>query len=226
MKAMLLAAAVVSAIAGTATAQTRSGVLNTLHVQRLVATDTPASHAALSRHFIALADVYAAKAARYNGMASVASGNPNRTAPVTTSARRVRQAEEMTTLWHAARAMAAYHQLLSVGASPTAPAHRSALDGGFGARVPTAAELAEFAASARTTADHRALEEYFRLVADRSALDAQDHAAMANGFRASGQRRGSELAAMHCDRLGKLSRAAAKDASAAAAHHRQLASIG
>ena len=129
-------------------------------------------------------------------------------------------------LSESAREMAAYHQFLSTGATPAPPANRAMFDGGFGARVPTAAEVDAAVAAARTTADHRALEEYFRTVVERSTADANDHAVMANRFRVGGQRRGSEIAAMHCDRLAKEAREASKQASAAAALHHQLANVG
>jgi hypothetical protein len=223
---MLAGAVLVSAIAGTAAAQTPPGVLNTLDVQRLVAADTPAAHLMLAKHFISVADAYAADAARYNGLATASSGNPNHPSPSFPELRRMREATAAMELSAAARDMATYHQLLSVGTAPVAPADRVRFDGGFGARIPTAPEVAESVAAARTTADHHTLEEYFSTLAKRRSADANEHAAMANRFRVSGQRRGAEAAAMHCDRLASLSREAAKEASAAAAHHRQLASIG
>jgi hypothetical protein len=223
---MLVAAALVTAMAGTAAAQTSSGVLNTLDVQRLVAADTPAAHVALGKHFMALADQYAADASRYKALATAPSGNPNHPTPAFADTRRTRQADAATALSEAARDMATYHQLLSTGAARVAPADRARFDGGFGARVPTASEVAAVLAAARTAGDHRTLAEYFSTLAERSTADAKEHATMANNFRVSGQRRGSEFAAMHCDRLAKEARETAKEASASAALHRQLANVG
>ena len=223
---MLIAAALVTAVAGTAAAQTPSGIFNTLEVQRLVAADTPAAHLALGKHFMALADQFAADASRYKALATAPSGNPNHATPAVADTRRTRQAEAAMVLSEAARDMAAYHQLLSTGAAPAVPADRARFDGGFGARIPTNSELAAVVAAARTTVDHRVLAEYFLTLEERRTADANEHAVMANSFRVSGQRRGSEFAAMHCDRLVKEAREAAREASAAAALHRQLANIG
>ena len=223
---MLITAALVSAVAGTAAAQSTSGILNSLEVQRLVAADTRAAHAILGKHFMAIAEKYRADAVRFNVLPMAPTGNPNHPTPSLTDTRRARQAEAALTLSEAARDMATYHQLRSVGTTPVAPADRAKFDGGFGARVPTAADVRDTVAAARTTADHRALEEYFATVAEGSAADAKKHAAMANIFRVSGQRHGAEFAAMHCDRLANQAREAAKQATASAAFHHQLANIG
>lgn len=223
---LILIAALASAVGGTAAAQNTSGILNTLEVQRLVAADTAAAHATLGKHFIAVADTYGADAARFNGLATAPRGNPNHPTPSFPDTRRTRQADAAMKLSEAARHMATYHQLLSVETTPVAPADRARFDGGFGARIPTATELDASAAAARTTADHHTLEEYFSTVAKHRSADANEHAAMANSVRASGQRRGAEVAAMHCDRLAKQAREAAKQATAAAAFHHQLANIG
>ena len=63
-------------------------------------------------------------------------------------------------------------------------------------------------------------------IAKQDTADAKEHAAMANTFRVSGARRGAEFAAMHCDNLAKLARDAAKEATASAELHRQLANVG
>ena len=213
-------------IAGTAAAQTPSGVLNTLAVQRLVAADTPGAHAALGRHFVALADRYAGDAARFTALSAAPRGNPNHLSAVAPGARYARQAEAATLLARSARAMASYHQLLSIGWTPSAPVDRARFDGGFGAAIPTTADVERAAASARTRDDHRTLVEYFLIVEARQTASANDHAMQARMFRVNGPRGGAELAAMHCDRLAKLSRTAATRASASALLHRQLASIG
>jgi len=221
----LVAAALMAAMAGTATAQSTSGVLNTLELQRLVAIDTAAAHLALSNHYMALADRFAADAARYDAFATAASGNPNH--PMAgADARRVREAEAAMVLSEGARAMATYHQFLSMGMSAAPPTNRAMFDGGFGARALTASEVRGAVAAARTAADHFTLEEYFRVQAAHRSADADEHAIMANRLRVSGQRRGSEFAAMHCERLANDARKAAADARAAAALQHQLANFG
>ena len=77
------------------------------------------------------------------------------------------------------------------------------------------------AAKASTPADHRALEEYFLTLAKRYTADANEHVAMANTYR------GTRIAqaAVHCDRLVKLSKDEAKEATEAAAMHKQLAAV-
>jgi hypothetical protein len=222
----ILVAAAVVAVAVSASAQTSSGVLNTLEVQRLVAADTPAAHASLGKHFVALADTFRADVARYTALSSAFTGNPNHTFGVDPGARRSRQAKAAAQLAESARAMATYHHLLSLGAAPAAPPDRAAFDGGAGATVPTRAELDQFALSARTRSDHRTLEEYFLTVAHTETANADTHTVMAQMARVSGARNGATDAAAHCDRLVKLSREAASEASAAVELHRQLTDIG
>jgi hypothetical protein len=78
------------------------------------------------------------------------------------------------------------------------------------------------AAKASSPADHRALEEYFLTLAKRYTTDATEHATTANTYR------GTKIAqaAVHCDNLVRLSRDAAKEATAAAEMHKQLAGVG
>ena len=68
---VLTITALAAATAQTATAQNASGLLNILEVQQLVAADTPQAHAALAKHFIALAAVYRADADRYSAFAAL-----------------------------------------------------------------------------------------------------------------------------------------------------------
>ena len=175
---------------------------------------------------MALADKFAADAARYDAFASVSWGNPNHPVMVGTDTRRLRQAEAAMVLSEDARAMAAYHQFLSMGMSAAPPTNRAMFDGGFGARALTASEVSRAIAAARTAADHFTLEEYFRMQATRSSADANEHAVMANRLRVSGQRRGSEFAVMHCERLANEARKAATQARVAAALQHQLANLG
>jgi hypothetical protein len=99
-------------------------------------------------------------------------------------------------------------------------AHFAALsEGGAGAPAPSDEQLTALAGKASTPADHGALEEYFRTAAKRYTTEANEHVAMAQAYR--GTRIAS--AAAHCDRLASLSRDEAKEATAAAEVHKQLA---
>jgi hypothetical protein len=119
------------------------------------------------------------------------------------------------------RELATYHQKLASGAAATPPAAGARFEGGAGARAPTDQELNAMAAKASTPADHRALEEYFLTLAKRYTAAANEHVATANTYR------GTRIAqaAVHCDRLVTLSRDSAKEATEAAAMHKQLAGV-
>jgi len=119
------------------------------------------------------------------------------------------------------RELATYHQKLASGAAATPPAAGARFEGGVGAPAPTEQELNAMAAKASTPADHRALEEYFLTLAKRYAADATEHATTANTYR------GTRIAqaAVHCDNLVRLSKDAAKEATAAAEMHKQLAGV-
>ena len=223
---LLIVASAILLMAGSATAQTASGLLNSLEVKKLVTEGTPAANATLAKHFAAVADKYTAEAASHTAMANAYTGNPNHSLSGNMSVHCKKLADLATASAKTAREMVTYHDNLAAGASAEAPKGAAAFDAGAGAPAPTTEELRRMAASARTPADHRALEEYFLTVAKQDTADAKEHAAMANSFRVSGQRRGSEFAAMHCDSLAKISRDAAKEAEAAATMHRQLANVG
>ena len=83
------------------------------------------------------------------------------------------------------------------------------------------AELKALAAKAATPADHRALQEYFLTLAKRYTAEASEHAAIAQSYR------GTRIAqaAAHCERIVANAREAAKEATAAAAMHAQLAGV-
>jgi hypothetical protein len=87
--------------------------------------------------------------------------------------------------------------------------------------VPTDKELNALAAKASTPADHHSLEEHFQMSAKRYTADANEHVATATTYR------GTRIAqaAVHCDRLVTLSRESAKEATAAAGMHKQLAGV-
>jgi hypothetical protein len=223
---LLIGGAAVLVMASPLAAQTSSAVLNSLEVKRLVTEGTPAANATLARHFSALADRYDAEAAAHRAMASWYSGNPNHSLGGGMGLHCRKLAELATDSAKTAREMVTYHTDLAAGASPETPKGAAAFDAGKGAPAPTPEELKRLAAAAHTPSDHRALEEYFLTLAKQKTAEASEHANMANTFRVSGQRRGSEFAAMHCDSLAKHARDAAKEATASAELHRQLANVG
>jgi len=76
-------------------------------------------------------------------------------------------------------------------------------------------------AATATPPEHHALYEYFLTLATRHSADAKEHAALAQVYR------GTRLAqvALHHDRLAVLARESAKEATAAAVMHKDLADI-
>jgi hypothetical protein len=209
-------------LSGNAVAQDKSSaLLNTLEVQQLVKRAEPGDNARLAAHFTALAERYAAEARRHTSMAQSFIGNPSRNLGTGMSAHCKRLADLNTQSANELRELAAYHQKLASGAVATPPVGGARFEGGAGAPAPTDQELNAMAAKASTPADHRALEEYFLTSAKRYTADANEHVAMANTYR------GTRIAqaAVHCDRLVALSRDEAKEATAAAAMHKQLAGV-
>ena len=120
------------------------------------------------------------------------------------------------------RELATSHQTLAGGAATTPTSVGTSFEKGAGAPAPSEKELDALAAKASTPADHHSLEEYFLTLAKRYTADATEHAATANTYR------GTKIAqaAVHCDSLVRLSKAAAKEATDAAAMHKQLAAVG
>ena len=218
----LVIAAAVLALAGSAVAQEKSSaILNTLEVRQLIARAEPEDNARLSTHFAALADRYAAEAKRHTAMSQSFVGNPSRNLGTGMSVHCKRLADlntqEATTL----RELATYHADLAGGKDATPPAGAARYQSGAGAPAPTDKELAALAAKASTPADHHALEEYFRTLASRYEADAKQHASFAEALRGT---RIEHAATIHTH-LAALSRDAAKEASAAADMHKQLATI-
>ena len=217
-----IAAIAVLAFAGNVTAQEKpSGLLNTLEVQQLVKRAEPADNARLAAHFTSLADRYAAEAKRHTSMAQSYVGNPRGTLGSGMSAHCKHLADLNTKSATELRELATYHQKLASGAPATPPAGSARFEGGAGAAAPTEQELNAMAAKASTPADHRALEEYFQTLAKRYTADATQHAMTATTYR------GTKIAqaAAHCDNLVRLSKDAAKEATAAAEMHKQLAGV-
>jgi hypothetical protein len=209
-----------AALANSANAQTGSPILNTLEVQKLVASGEPADNARLSAHFAALADNYAREAARHSAMAQAFIAAPTRRTPANAAADHCKR---LATLNEQAadtlRELAAYHEKRAAGAVATAPKEGAWFQGGTGASEPSDDELSALAARASTPADHHALEEYFQRAAKRYRDAVNEHSSMAQAYR------GTRIAqaAVHCDRLVSLSRDEAKEATEAAAMHKQFA---
>jgi hypothetical protein len=221
-RSLWLPALALLVFAGNAVAQDKSpALLNALEVRQLVARAEPSDHARLSAHFAALAERYAAEAKRHTSMSRSFVGNPSRNLGTGMSAHCTRLAELNTQSATTVRELATYHQKLAAGTLSAAPRDGARFQGGAGAPAPTEQEINALAAKAKTPADHRALEEYFLTLATRYTADANEHVATAQAYR------GTRIAqaAVHCDRLVTLSRDSAKEATEAAAMHKQLAGI-
>jgi hypothetical protein len=222
IRSLSLPALALLVLSGNAVAQDKSSVvLNTLEVQQLVKRAEPADSARLAAHFTALAERYTAEAKRHIAMSQSFVGNPSRNLGTSMSVHCKRLAELNTQSATTVRELATYHQKLASGAAATLPPAGAPFQGGAGAAAPTEQELNALAAKASTPADHRALEEYFLTLVKQYNADANQHEATASTYR------GTKIAqaAVHCDQLVKLSRDEAKEATAAAAMHKQLAGI-
>jgi len=221
-RSMSIAAIAVLTFAGSVAAQEKSsGLLNTLEVQQLVKRAELGDNARLSAHFTVLADRYATEAKRHTSMARSFVGHPSRNLGSGMSAHCKQLTDLNTQSATELRELASYHQKLASGATATPPAAGGRFEGGAGAPAPTDQELNAMAAKASTPADHRGLEEYFLTLAKQYTAAATEHATTANTYR------GTKIAqaAVHCDNLVRLSRDAAKEATAAAEMHKQLAGV-
>ncbi|HET9384307.1 MAG TPA: hypothetical protein VFO67_04105 [Gemmatimonadales bacterium] len=216
------AAIAFAALANTANAQTGSPILNVLEVQKLVASTEPADNARLGAHFAALADRYTREATRHNAMAQAFIAAPTRRTSANTAADHCKRLgalnkQSADTL----RELAAYHEKQAAGVVAAPPKGAARFQAGAGAPEPADDQLSTLAARASTPADHHALEEYFQTTAKRYREAVNEHSSMAQAYR------GTRIAqaAVHCDRLVGLSRDEAKEATAAAEMHKQLATV-
>ena len=222
-RSLAIAAAAVLSLNGRVAAQEAAGaVLSTLEVRELVARAEPADHARLSAHFAALADRYTAEAKRHLSMSQSFVGNPSRNLGTGMSAHCKRLAELNTQSATAVRELVAYHHKLASGTPARIPGGATRFHSGAGAREPNDQDLNALAARASTPAEHRGLQEYFTTLARRYEADAREHAAVAAGLRTT---RLENAAAIH-SRLATLSTNAAKEATAAARMHEDLAAVG
>lgn len=217
----VLAVGLLALSVANATAQT-SPTLNIIEVQKLVASGTPDADASLAAHFTALAEESAAEAKRHAAMSTGFGRNPGRQLGTNMTAHCNRLAGLNRQAAATIGELAAHHTKLAAGVPSIVPPKAAAYHSGKGARVPTDGELRALAAKASTPADHRALMEYFNEVATRHTRTANEHQAMSMSYR--GTRMPS--AAVHCDRMVSVSRDAAKEATAAATMHEDLAAIG
>jgi hypothetical protein len=207
---------------GNALSQTASPVLNTLEVQKLVASGEPGDNAKLAAHFAAVADRYDADAKRHTAMAGAFIAAPTRRVAATGAADHCKRLAQMNAdSAKTLRELAAYHRNLAGGVTSTAPKGGARFQAGTGAPEPTDAELTALAAKANAPADHHALEEYFAAASKRYTTDANAHATMAQAYR------GTRItqAADHCDRLVRQLRETAKEATTAATMHKELAGV-
>ena len=216
------AALVLATLVSSANAQTASPILNALEVQKLVASTDPADNARLSAHFAALAERYTREAARHDAMAQAFIAAPARRTPTNTAADHCKRLAGLNTqAANTLRELAAYHEKRAAGAATTAPKDAARFQAGAGAPEPSDDQVRALAARANTPADHHALQEYFEGAAKRYREAVNEHTSMAQAYR------GTRItqAAVHCDRLVTLSRDEAKEATAAADMHKQLATV-
>ena len=220
VRSAALSALVSLVLAASAVAQDKTpGLLNALEVRQLVERADAADHARLGVHFTVLGERYTAEAQRHLSMAQSFVGNPSRNLGSGMSAHCKRLADLDTQSAATVRELATYHEKLALGNFGTRPPNSARFESGAGAPEPTERELNALAAKARTPAEHRALEEYFLTLAKRYTAEANEEATVAQAYR------GTRLAqaAVHHDRLVRLSRDSATEAMAAAAMHKQLA---
>lgn len=223
IRSLSLSALAFLVFAGNAAAQdTSPAPLNTLEVRELITRAEPADHARLGVHFIVLAERYEGDARRHRSMAQAFIAGPTRRTAANSASAHCKRLEQLNLRSAATlRQLAAHHERLAAGTASAAPRGTAGFDSGAGASAPTAEDLGALAAKASTPADHRNLEEYFATSAKRYAADATEHAAMAQAYR------GTRIvqSAAHCDRLASLGRDSAKEATEAAAMHKQMAGI-
>jgi hypothetical protein len=216
------AAAALLTLAGAATAQdTSSALLNTLEVRQLVARAEPADNARLAAHFFALAERYTVEAKRHVSMSQSFVGNPSRNMGTGMSAHCKRLADLNTQSATTVRELATYHEKLAAGTPAKPPRDAARFQGGAGAPEPTEKDLNALAAKASTPAEHKALEEYFLTLAKRYTTTADEHVTLAQAYRGT---RIAQASAIH-DHLARLARDSAKEATAAADVHKQLATV-
>ena len=203
-----------------ASAQDRAGLLTSIEVKQLGANPRTEDHTRLRNHFAALADKYATDARRSRAFAHTMTGNPNHPPAVAPSVKWMNRAERSEAAAETVRALAAHHDHLASGRPSQAPPGGARFVAGEGAPIPTPAQLAELAASARTPAQHRSLAEYYTTLAEQQTIAAHRYASLAQTYQAQ-MRKGGIDPAIHFDQLANRSRAIADHARVEAAKHAQ-----
>ena len=223
-RTMLAGLALVS-LTTAAAGQDRSRLLTRIQVKELVTSSRPADQARLRDHFAALAEKYTADARHYRTTAYTMGGNPNHPPAVPPGARWTRAAQQAEKSASIARELSAHHDRLAAERVSQAPADAGRFEAGEGAPAPTAAQLDELSASARTPAQHRSLAEYYTRMSDQQVTTARRYASLARTYRAQARKGGGDPA-IHFDRLARQARQSASHARAEATKHTQLAQVG
>jgi hypothetical protein len=203
-----------SFFAGSTAAQDKSpALLNSLEVQQLVKRAEPADSARLAAHFTALGERYEAEATRHTSMAQSFVGNPR----CSLGTGRRAHCNSRTSIRGRRLSCVTSQPTTAAGAAAVVATTGTRFEGGTGARTPTVQELDVLGAKASTPADHHSLEECFLTLAKRYTADATPPQRIPY--------RGTKIAqaAVHCDSLVRLSKAAGKEATDVAAMQKQLA---
>lgn len=205
-----VALAVIAAAALTAAPQEMPGaILNDAELRQAMSATGGPDHAKLAAHFTALADRYAADAARHREMAKGFSSNTSRAGGPDMRGHCTALANLNVGMEKSARELAKLHadgsRAAAKGASPASAAYHP----------PDHSKMPGMTDKAPALGDHAALAAYFGALADRYTADANTHTAMAALYR-TGRMAGMED---HCLRLARDARAAAKHAREAAAQH-------
>lgn len=203
---------------------TSSQVLTNLEVGQLIARGEPADHTRLRGHFTALADQFETEARQYDAMARAIVQDPGERWANRSSDHLERLESLAMQSAATVRQLAAHHGRLAGGISPTAPENGARVESDERPRVTSEHNktIHELAANLGRAADHRVIAEHFERLEKQYNAAVNEHAAMAQTYRAVPDGRGEDPAA-HCDRLVRLSREAANEAAALAAEHKQAA---
>lgn len=188
-------------------------------IQQLIARGQPADHARLSAHFASLANRYEAEARRHAGMQPAFTGNAKLSHLATSQAAHCKQlAATNQESARILRDLAAHHATQATGAASQPPAGSDRFQGAT--RVPSDAELNKLAATASTAADHGTLASYFTALVTQYEREAKESAAYAASWRAQTRVPSAASLAARWEQLAKQQGAAAAEARAAAAAHR------
>ena len=207
------------AFSGMAGAQTSTGILNALALERLMASDMPADHAKVSAHFVALADRYTAEAAFHEQMAQSYTSNPTAKRSRDVNVHCEKLAKLNREAAGTARMLAEHHQKMAAGTAPSLPTAAEAL--ASVAPAPTPQQLTTLAATASSAADHKALAQYYRGLQTTYTAEAKEHSRLAMYY--SGTKARADAA--HCERLARLSKDAAVEAGLVADLHSGMAAV-